>query len=102
MNQNKTEEEITIAGIVTPIQWDGNNVIAIGIVTDDDNYIVKLDRVGEELFDFVDDKVKLTGTVKKDRNGNNKIAVVTYEPLGHKDNITDDENHDHDAYYDNE
>ena len=102
MKQNKTEAEITITGVVTPIEWDGNNVIAIGIATGNDNYIVKLDRVGEELFDFVDDKVKLTGAVKKDRHGNNKIAVVNYEPAGNKDNFAEDENHDHDAYYENE
>ena len=59
--------ELTIRGIILPIEWDKHgHVTGIGIGTEDDEeYIILLDKVGAKLFKLVDQKVEVTGTVKK-------------------------------------
>jgi hypothetical protein len=50
-------------------------------------YINKAGK-GKELFDYVYEMAKITGSVKKDNTGNNIITVVKYEIIAEE--ITDD------------
>jgi hypothetical protein len=95
MKKDMSQKEITISGFVTPEQWDDNdNVIAIGLSTDEDDYIIELNRLGEELFDFLDEDVEITGFIREDKDGTKHITISNYEILD-----TDDYDDDDDDYY---
>jgi hypothetical protein len=82
MRKEKPGKEVTIKGFVSADEWDGRkNVIAISITTDDEDYRVELDKVGEELFDYLDVDVEVTGTVQQEKNGTKYIRVTNYEVL---------------------
>jgi hypothetical protein len=74
--------ELTIRGIILPIEWDKHgHVTGIGIGTEDDKeYIILLDKVGEKLFKLVDQKVEVTGIVKKVYN-DLVLTVLNYALL---------------------
>ena len=95
MRKEKPQKEITISGFITPEQWDDDdNVIAIGISTDDDDYVIELNKLGEELFDFLDEDVEVTGFVREDKDGTKHLTISNYEILD-----TDDLEDDEDDYY---
>jgi uncharacterized membrane protein YcgQ (UPF0703/DUF1980 family) len=93
-------KEVTIKGFVTPEEWDNDdNVIAIGISTDDDDYVVELNKMGEELFDFLDDDVEVNGIVREGKDGTKHIRITGYEVLSMDE---DDEEDDEDSGYDDD
>ena len=59
--------ECTVIGTILPTELDeNNNVTDIGIETEDSvEYIVFMNRIGEEMIPFVDRKVEATGTVNE-------------------------------------
>jgi hypothetical protein len=80
--RKKPGKEVTIRGFVSADDWDGRKrVIAISITTDDEDYRVELDKVGEELFDYLDEDVEVTGTVRQEKDGHRYIRVSHYEVL---------------------
>lgn len=82
MKKNKSEKEETIAGYILPSEWDNDdNVIAISISTDDDEYLVEKNKLGEELLDFLDEDVRVTGTVNEEKDGTKRITITDYEIL---------------------
>jgi hypothetical protein len=82
MKKDKTPKEETIVGYVVPSEWDNeDNVVAISITTDDDDYLVEMNKLGEELFDFLDEDVEVTGIVREDRDGTKRIRITSYEVL---------------------
>ena len=82
MKKEKPGKEVSIKGFVSADEWDGRkNVIAISITTDDEDYRVELDKVGEELFDYLDEDVEVTGTIRQEKNGTTYIRVTHYEVL---------------------
>ncbi|MEJ2723711.1 MAG: hypothetical protein P8175_03525 [Deltaproteobacteria bacterium] len=82
MRKEKPGKAVTIRGFVSADEWDGRkNVIAISITTDDEDYRVELDKVGEELFDYLDEDVEVTGTIRQEKNGTKYIRVSNYEVL---------------------
>jgi hypothetical protein len=82
MKREKPGKEVTIRGFVSADDWDGRKrVIAISITTDDEDYRVELDKVGEELFDYLDEDVEVTGTIRQEKNGTTYIRVTHYEVL---------------------
>jgi hypothetical protein len=88
LESSKSRNEVTITGTVTPSACDDDDhVIAVAISTEDEDYIVEPNKLGTELFDFLDDYVEVTGFVKKDVHDGNRIRVIDYEVLA------DDENH---------
>ncbi len=90
MKKQKTPKEVTLTGFVIPEEWDHNdNVIVIAISTDDENYLVERNKKGQELFDFLDEDVEVTGFVREDRDGTKHISVTTYE-IFHMDDVEDD------------
>jgi uncharacterized membrane protein YcgQ (UPF0703/DUF1980 family) len=92
MKKDKTPKEETIVGYVVPNEWDNeDNVIAISISTDDDDYLVEMNKLGEELFDFLDEDVEVTGMVREDRDGTKRIRVTSYEVLEDVDEEFEDD-----------
>ena len=59
--------ECTVIGTILPTELDENNdVTDIGIETEDSvEYVVFMNRIGEEMIPFVDHKVEATGTVNE-------------------------------------
>ncbi len=87
------EEETTIEGEVTPIDVDDeDNVTAVAIsvtITPDDpdkeeyivDYFVADNEKGKELLKHVGEKVKATGTVVEEEDGDLLITVTKYEVI---------------------
>jgi uncharacterized membrane protein YcgQ (UPF0703/DUF1980 family) len=98
--KNEPQKEETITGYIVPSEWDNeDNVVAISISTDDDDYVVELNKLGEELFDFIDEDVEVTGIVREDKDGTKRVRVISYEVLEDTDDEYDE---DEDFDYDNE
>ncbi|RPI75554.1 MAG: hypothetical protein EHM45_14810 [Desulfobacteraceae bacterium] len=88
MKKNKSEKEETLVGFILPSEWDNNdNVTGISISTDDDEYTVENNKLGEELFDFLDEDVRVTGMVSEERDGTKHITITEYDIL----ELTDEE-----------
>jgi len=80
MKNNQPPKEVTIVGKVTPSVWDNNgNMIGISVAGDDEIYVVELNRTGEEMFDFLDENMKVTGILRSAPNGTQRIRVTNYE-----------------------
>ena len=99
MKKSNPEREITLTGFISVEEWDSeDNVTAIGISTDDDDYLIDDNKAGEELFDFLDEDVEVTGIVREDKDGTKHITVTSYEVLDIDD--FDEEDDFGDDYYD--
>jgi hypothetical protein len=100
MKTKKTQppKEETVVGYVVPSEWDSDdNVVAISICTDDDDYVVELNKLGEELFDFLDEDVEVIGIVREDKDGTKRIRVTSYEVLEDtEEEYDEDEDYDYD------
>jgi hypothetical protein len=100
MKKSKPPKDETIVGYIVPSEWDSeDNVVSISITTDDDDYAVEMNKLGEELFDFLDEDVEVTGTVREDKDGTKRIRIISYEVL---EDAEDDEYDDEDSSYDDE
>jgi len=100
MKKSKPPRDETIVGYIVPSEWDSeDNVVSISITTDDDDYAVEMNKLGEELFDFLDEDVEVTGTVREDKDGTKRIRIISYEVL---EDAEDDEYDDEDSSYDDE
>ena len=99
MKKSKPPRDETVVGYVVPSEWDSeDNVVSISISTDDDDYVVEMNKLGEELFDFLDEDVEVTGTVREDKDGTKRIRVISYEVL----EDVEDEYEDEDFSYDDD
>jgi hypothetical protein len=103
-----TGKEITIIGVVEEIEDEsGDGVI---IATDDDDYVVELNKQGKRLSQEVDMDVEVTGIVTKDGDGTKRISVTKFEVLESDDDDDDeiyygdddDESFDDDEPYDDD
>lgn len=100
LKKSQPPKEETIVGYVVPNEWDNeDNVVAISISTEDDEYVVELNKLGEELFDFLDEDVEVTGVIRDDKDGTKRIRVTGYEVL---EDVEEDYEEDEDFNYDNE
>ena len=59
--------ECTVIGTILPTELDeNNNVTDIGIETEDSvEYVVFMNRIGEEMIPYIDRKVEAAGTVNE-------------------------------------
>ncbi len=84
LNTNQFDER-TITGVVAPFEWDEDDeelVFAVVIITDEgDDYLVDDTDIGEELLELVDSRVKVTGWVEEDEEGELMITVRGYKVL---------------------
>ncbi len=82
MKTKKTLER-TVTGIIVPRRWDSKgNVTGISIQAfDESEYIVKEYKRGKELFDFIHEKVEVTGKVFEQLDRKDLIEVKRFEVL---------------------
>jgi hypothetical protein len=86
MKRGDPPKEVTVVGRVHPRETDNEGtVIGIRIATDEGDLVVDINELGQELFDFLDEKVRATGTVRIERNGKRKIRVTDYEVVEEAD-----------------
>ena len=86
MKRGESPGEVTLVGYVTPSKWDqDDNVIGVSIATDERDYAVEIDKVGQELFDFVDDIVEVTGLAIAGKGGSHRIKVTVYRVVDEAD-----------------
>ncbi|MCF8078584.1 MAG: hypothetical protein K9K88_04805 [Desulfobacterales bacterium] len=97
-SKSSAPREVTIIGYVDEVEAeDGSPAIQI-TTEDDERYRVHSDHKGDELFDFLDEEVAVSGVVQKDRRGTPVITVKNYEVIDDYDDYDDDE----DEYIDRE
>lgn len=89
----KTKKEVTLVGYICPIEED-DEVVGIEISTDDDNYLVELNKQGKQLFNHLDEDVEVKGIVEKDEDDNYKITVSSFEVLESEDDEDDEMDYD--------
>lgn len=82
MRQGEQPKQATLVGWIAPGNWDNEgNVIGVRFHTDKEQYEIELNDVGQELFDFLDDEVRVTGICGVAKNGKKRIRVSSYEVL---------------------
>lgn len=88
--KEKKNTESSITGIIVPSDWDDNdNLIQIAIQTiDEEEYIIKQNKKGEELLDMIEQEVEVIGTTMENEDGNIIIEISEYNL---KEYIDDDE-----------
>jgi hypothetical protein len=75
-------EEMTITGVVQAADWDDeDNVIAVTILADGEEYFVENNAKGKELLEQVGKSVRATGMVETDEDGFRSITVSSFEIL---------------------
>jgi len=97
----QTGKEITIAGVVEEYE-DEDGISGLIIGTDDDDYVVELNKQGKKLFQEIDMDVEVTGFVTKNGDGTKRINVTKFEVFEADDDDDDDEfynDDDDDRFY---
>jgi len=89
-----TEKEITIVGVVEEYEKEEDTGLIIS--TDDDDYVVELNKQGKRLSQEVGMDVEATGFVTKNGDGTKRITVAKFEVF---DSDDDDEN---ELFYDDD
>ena len=67
-DQKESKKEITIIGFVREIEGGGKSY-RVGIFSGDEIYKIKLNETGKELLYEVDNKVEVTGTISRSKDG---------------------------------
>lgn len=86
------DNKVTIVGTVTAWEWDDdNNATAIAISTEDDDYVVGQNDLGNELLELLDHEVEVTGTVSVNDDDEKVIMVTEYKDFGIVETEDEDE-----------
>ena len=79
MKKGRTsQEEITIIGFVDPLDEDDDNS-GVMISTEDDEYIVEMNRTGEKLLSMIDEEVQVTGRLSIGEDGTKSLTVTHFD-----------------------
>ena len=105
MQKKKKEiaKEMTITGYVEEFDSIEDGVGILIAVDDDENYVVEPNKKGKRLSSFLDERVKVTGLVSKDRDGLKYISVSTFDIFEDTEDYydrDDDRFDDDDSFYD--
>ena len=92
MEKDKLDRHSTIIGRVVTVEWDGEDINSIEILTDEDSYTAELDYVGRQLMDYVGKVIKAVGFINIYADGTNRILLDDFELLD------DDEGFDENDY----
>jgi hypothetical protein len=87
--------EMTVTGFVEEFDSTGEG-IGLMIATDEDNYLVNLNKNGKKLYDALDRKVNVTGLVERDREGILHMAVTGFRIIEENPEGLDDLDFDSD------
>lgn len=91
--KNEKSQKITISGLITPCEWDeDDNVVGITLsTTDEEEYRIQNDQVGEELLEYVSRDVMVTGFVDEDEYGDKTLTVKEYEVIDEEEEKEEEE-----------
>ena len=79
MKQGRTaKEKITIIGFVDPLDDDDDNS-GVMISTENEEYVIQMDPIGEKLLNMIDEEVQVTGQLSIAEDGTKSIAVTHFE-----------------------
>lgn len=80
-----------ITGIVVAAGWDDNGNVALISIQgyDEKEYIVKMNRCGKELMDFINRKVMVSGNISDRVDGKHFIQVNQYDLIWGNDILLD-------------
>ena len=87
---NKAAREVLLTGYIEEYEADDNDD-GLRLATEDEEYYIKLDRKGKELFDYVDEEVQVKGQAMTADDGLNWIAVKSFDVIAYDD---DDDEYD--------
>lgn len=86
MGKEEPPKRVTLVGWVVPGNSDNEgNVIGINFQVDKARYVIELNELGQELFDFLEEEVRVDGITSTARNGTKRIRVTSYEVLRDQD-----------------
>ena len=79
-SKERGDEPTTVRGILIPVDWDERgNVLAAAISgLDEQEYLVEQDAKGKELLGLMRREIEVSGTVRKEIKGRNRIRVKSY------------------------
>jgi len=89
-----TTKEITIVGVIE--EYEEEEDTGLIIATDDDDYVVELNKQGKRLSQEVGMDVEATGFVTKDGDGTKRITVTKFEVFDSDDDDEDEMFYDDD------
>lgn len=82
MKEPEDRNQVKITGYVTSTDWDKRgNVVQVTIETEDfERYVVAENKIGRELIDFINVKVKVNGFIAGQYlDGSDVIFIKNYE-----------------------
>ena len=88
--KKKSQEKTTIIGFVDPQDEDDDNSGLI-ISTEDEEYVVNMDKTGEKLLNMIDEEVQVTGRVSIAEDGTKSITVMSFENAPYGEDDEDDD-----------
>ncbi|MFZ0131366.1 MAG: hypothetical protein WAK95_02410 [Desulfobacterales bacterium] len=80
--------EVTLIGFVDPLDDDDDNT-GVKISTDEDEYIVEMNRTGKKLLNMIDEEIEATGSVSLDSTGAKIFSVTSYDYAPYDENEED-------------
>jgi hypothetical protein len=79
MAKKKNGESETLTGVVTPIEWDGDQVTEVALfATDDEEYRIEN---GLKFFDLVQESIEAIGNVQRTKKSFRTINIKRYKIL---------------------
>jgi hypothetical protein len=79
MAKKKNMKSETLTGVVTPIQWDGDQVTEVALfATDDEEYRIENSL---KFFDLVQENIEATGNVQRTKKTFRTINIKKYKIL---------------------
>jgi len=87
-HHNDSKAEVTLIGFVDPLDDDDDNT-GVKISTDEDEYIVEMNRTGKKLLNMIDEEIEATGSVSLDSTGAKIFSVTSYDYAPYDENEED-------------
>lgn len=79
MAKKKNGKSETLTGVVTPIEWDGDQVTEVALfATDDEEYRIEN---GLKFFDLVQESIEAIGNVQRTKKSFRTINIKRYKIL---------------------
>jgi hypothetical protein len=79
MAKKKNGKSETLTGVITPIQWDDDQVTEVALfATDDEEYHIEN---SQKFFDLVQESIEATGSVQRTKKSFRTINIKKYRIL---------------------
>lgn len=92
----KAAKDVVLTGYIEEYEADDSDD-GLRLATEEDEYCIKLDRKGKELFDYVDEEIEVKGQVETDDDGLKWITIKSFDVIDY-DADEDEENDDRDDF----